>query len=528
MTIPTPRLEHARLSTGAMACTVDHLATSAAIQMISRGGSAADGAVAASAVLAVTTQQMCGMGGDLWAVVHQPGTDPTALNSAGRAGSGSDPEALRQAGHTQMPFRGDMASVPIPGCVDGWIALHDTHGRLPLSEVLAPSISLAESGFAVSPLLAGAIPTVADVEGSHDYFINGSPAKQGEVITRTDLARSLRAIAAEGRQGWYEGEFGEGLIEVGQGLFTEQDLAQPQAEWVSPTSVDVWGHQLWTVPPPSQGYLTLAGASVASGLDLPSDPNDPLWGHLIIESAKQAAQDRIELLHEHADPSVLLAPDRLEQYRSAISSTTSAAIAGPGAGGGTIYLCVVDQDRLAVSLMQSNAAGFGALITVPSVGVFLQNRGAGFSLQPGHPAELKGGSKPPSTLCPALITRPDQSLKAVLGTMGGDGQPQVVLQMAARLLQAGQAPGEVMTAPRFTLTVPKPSGFNTWHDPQDLIVALEQGSSWAKGLSERGHTVDERPWGLGMFGHAHLIDVDGSTLAGVADPRAISGAAAGI
>jgi len=526
--VPQLRVEHARLATGAMVCTVDHLATTAATTILSNGGSAADAAVAASAVLAVTTQQMCGMGGDLWAVVHQPGSTPTALNSAGRAGSGSDPQALRQQGHTQMPFRHHPASIPIPGCVDGWLALHNTHGRLPLGDVLGPAISLAETGFAVSPFLANAIPTVADVEGSHDYFIDGVPARQGEMITRQGLARSLRAIAAEGRDGWYGGEFGEGLIDVGQGIFTKQDLAQNQAEWVTPTSVEVWDHQLWTVPPPSQGYLTLAGASVANGLDLPADPNDPLWGHLIIESAKQAAQDRIELLHENADPAKLLATDRLDRYRSAISPTTAARIAGPGAGGGTIYLCVVDENRLAISLMQSNAAGFGALVTVPSVGVFLQNRGAGFSLEPGHPAELKGGCRPPSTLCPALITNPDQSLRAVLGTMGGDGQPQVVLQMAARLLQAGQSPGEVMTAPRFTLTVPEPSGFNTWHHPQELIVALEQGSSWSSGLTDKGHTVDERPWGLGLFGHAHLIDVDGPCLAGVADPRAISGAAAGI
>jgi gamma-glutamyltranspeptidase/glutathione hydrolase len=191
---------------------------------------------------------------------------------------------------------------------------------------------------------------------------------------------------------------------------------------------------------------------------------------------------------------------------------------------------------MGVSLMQSNAAGFGAHLAVPEVGVFLHNRGVGFSLQPGHPAELAPGRRPPSTLAPALVTRPDGSLRAVLGTMGGDGQPQVVLQMLAHLLQANSSPGRTLTAPRFSLTVPDAAGFDTWHRRDELLVAVEQGSSWVDGLTERGHDVVERPWGQGLFGHAHLIEVDPfadgddgrRVLSGVADPRALTGAAIGL
>jgi gamma-glutamyltranspeptidase/glutathione hydrolase len=460
-------------------------------------------------------------------VVHDGSPAPKALNASGRAGSGSDPEALRAEGHTAMPFRGDIRSVPIPGCVDGWLALHQAHGRAPLDEVLGPAIDLADGGFAVSPLLGKAIPVIAQVEGSGDYLIDGRPARAGEVIRRPGIARSLRAIAAGGRDGWYGGEFGQGLVRIGGGLYRESDLARSQADWVEPVTVDAWGHRLWTTPPASQGYLSLAGAAIASGLDLPDDPDDPLWPHLLIESAKQAAFDRLASLHEHASGAELVSETRLGPRRAAISPATASSLVPPAAGGGTIYLCAADRQHRAVSLIQSNAAGFGAHLTVPEIGVFLQNRGIGFSLSPGHPAELGPGRRPPSTLSPALVTGNDGSLRAVLGTMGGDGQPQVVLQLLARLLQAGQRPGPVVTAPRFTLTVPDAIGFDTWSRIDQLVVAVERGNPWVDGLAARGHRVDEHPWGQGLFGHAHLIDA-ASTLAGVAEPRARTGAAVGL
>jgi gamma-glutamyltranspeptidase/glutathione hydrolase len=520
------------MATRGMICTVDHAASGAGLRLLASGGNAADAAVAASAALAVTTQHMCGMGGDLWAVIHPEGdATPTALDASGRAGSGTDADALRAEGATTMPFRGDLRSVTVPGCVDGWLALHHRYGRAPLADVLTPAIELAEHGFCASPLLAYLATGVIDVDGADDYRPDQQPLRTGQVIRRPGLARSLRAIVADGREGWYGGEFGAGLQRLGGGLYSDRDLARVQADWVEPVTVEAWGHRLWTTPPASQGYLSLAGAVIAEGLDLPDDPADPLWAHLLVEAAKWAAFDRNDVLHEGADGAALVAPDELAARRAAISADQASVLAPPAADGGTIYLCAVDGDQLGVSLIQSNAAGFGAHLTVPEVGVFLHNRGIGFSLEPGHPAELAPGRRPPSTLAPALVTRNDGTLRAVLGTMGGDGQPQVVLQLLARLLQAGQAPGAVIAAPRFVLTVPDARGFDTWDKRHRLMVAVEQGAPWAAGLTERGHDVDVWPWATG-FGHAHLIDVDlalGSpTLAGVAEPRALIGAAVGL
>ncbi len=515
-----------------MVCTVDHLASGAGLSMLTAGGNAVDAAIAASAALAVTTQHMCGMGGDLWALVHEPGAAPTALNASGRAGSGSDAAAMRAEGLAAMPFRGDIRSVPVPGCVDGWTALHERYGSLPLEQLLAPATELAELGFPASPLLGTMSRLVADVDGAHDYVIDGKPVATGQMVRRHGIARSLRSIASEGRSGWYEGEFGEELIERGRGLYSPDDLARSQADWVTPTSVEAWGHQLWTVPPNSQGYLSLAGAVIANGLDLPDDPGDPLWAHLLIEAAKQAGFDRAASLFEGADGAALVSESRLAPRRAAIDPNTASSLVPPAAGGGTIYLCTTDRNRMGVSLMQSNAAGFGSHVALPGIGVFLHNRGIGFSLEEGHPAELAPGRRPPSTLAPALVTNTAGSLRSVLGTMGGDGQPQVVLQMLARMLQLGQGPGTNLSSPRFTLTVPDAIGFDTWSNPASLTVSIEAGSGWRDGLESRGHRVTETAYGLGLYGHAHAIEVvdngDGTThLAGMADPRALIGAAIG-
>ncbi len=531
MTDAPVRVEDARLGTKGMVCTVDQLASVAGLRMLVAGGNAADAAIAASAALAVTTQHMCGMGGDLWALLHGPeqtGGAPLTLNASGRAGSGADAAELRAEGLTTMPFKKDIRSVSIPGCVDGWVALHERCGSLDLAEVLQPAIDLAENGFPASPLLVASLRHIVDTEGNDDYFPDGRPAVTGQLLRRPGVARSFRAIAEHGRDGWYLGEFGEGLMALAPGQFSRDDLAAHQAEWVEPTVVDVWGHRLWTVPPNSQGYLSLAGAAIAAGLPLPEDPDDPLWAHILVESAKQAAVDRPEVLFEGANGAALVSEDRLGPKRDAISLEHASTLVPPGIGGGTIYLCVVDGDGFGVSLMQSNAAGFGSDLAVPGVNVFLQNRGFGFSITEGHPAELGPGRRPPSTLSPALITSSDGRLRTVLGAMGGDGQPQVVLQMAARLLHAGQRPGRVLTDPRFTLNVPNPVGFDTWAKSDQIAVALEEGNPWAAGLEARGHQLEPRRWGEGLFGHAHLIDVRSDHLAGVADPRARIGAAIGL
>lgn len=509
-----------------MVCSVDHLASNAGVAMLRAGGSAADAAVAASAVVAVTCQHMCGMGGDLFALVHAPGeTVPLALNASGRAGSGADPEAMRRDGHTEMPMRGDIRSVPVPGCVDGWVALHDRFGRLPLADVLEPARSYAADGFSASPLLAASIFVLDGVAATDDY---PRDAKPGTVIRRPGVARALDAIGREGRDAFYRGDFGRGLLELGAGEYSEDDLATPNADWVTPLRASAWGHDLWTIPPNSQGYLTLASAWIASQLELPSDQADPLWAHLLVEASRQAAFDRDDVLHEHADGDALVSPDRLRPRAAAIDAGRAAVLGeAPPRTGGTMFLCAVDGDRMGVSLIQSNASGWGAHIVEPNTRIFLQDRGIGFSLQAGHPAEYGPGKRPPHTLSPALVTRPDGGLHSVIGTMGGDSQPQILLQLLARLLHGSAEPGEAVASPRWVLGASQGGGgFDTWKERGAVQVELERGAppDWRGGLESRGHSVADAR----NVGHAHVIVNRGDHVAGASDWRSLAGAAAGL
>jgi len=528
--VPAPLVPfHTLHARKGMVCSVDHLASGAGIAVLRAGGSAVDAAIATSAVLAVTTQHMCGIGGDLFALVHHAeGEAPACLNASGRAGSGADPAGLRAEGRRTMPVDEDVRAVTVPGCVDGWVALHERFGRLPLADVLEPARELAADGFPASPLLAFMVPAIAHVEGADDYV--REPVDVGTVVRRPGVARTLAAIASDGRRAFYEGEFGEGLRRLGAGLFAEDDLRRSQADWRDPLGVDVWGHRVWTVPPTSQGYLSLAAARILElagiGPATAPDPRTGEWAHLLVEAARLAGYDRPAVLHDGADGDALLDTERLADRSSRLHPDHRTAPPAPSGSGDTIYLCTADGEGQAVSLIQSNARGWGAHLAVPEVGIFLHNRGIGFSLEPGHPAEYGPGRRPPHTLAPALVQHDDGTLRAVLGTMGGDTQPQVVLQLLARLLLADQDPARCIGAPRWRLG---DGGFDTWDDGGPDVVGLEDGtpSAWAEGLERRGHRVAvQSPWNSG-FGHAHLIERLGDgTLAGAADPRALTGATA--
>ena len=513
--MPTLAPYATRYARQGMVASIDHLASSAGVAMLRAGGSAADAAVAANAVLTVTAQYVCGLGGDLFALVHRPGDErPACLNASGRAGSGADPGRLRAEGHSRMPPQSDIRATPVPGCVDGWTTLHERYGRLSLADVLEPARAYAEDGFPATPLMAAASRRLEGVAHADDYTAHG-PLRPGSLVQRPGVARTLAAIGADGRRGFYQGEFGERLLELGNGEYTVDDLARVHADWVEPISVEAWERRLWSVPPNSQGYVTLSAAWIAERLDLPTDPGDGLWAHLLVEAARHAGYDRDDVLHEGASGEELLAPDRLEPRLGAIDSERAAALGGVYAAGDTIYLCAVDASGMGVSLIQSNYTGFGSMVVVPEVRIFLQNRGAGFSLEPGHPAEYGPGRRPPHTLAPVLVTTPDGSLAAVLGTMGGDAQPQIVLQLVARLFGAGETPGDVLAAPRFVL--------------RDDAVVVEQHAppSWLEGLAARGHAVERRPGWSREFGHASVIAVEDGALAGAADPRSLGGTAAG-
>jgi gamma-glutamyltranspeptidase/glutathione hydrolase len=511
-----------------MVASVDHLASTAGVSMLQQGGSAADAAIAASAVVAVTCPHMCGMGGDLFALVHDGTGAPAALNASGRAGSGADPEQLRADGYTRMPLTNDIRSAPVPGCVDGWLSLHERYGRLPLEAVLEAAIVYAASGFPASPLLAAAVMLLRDVAGTDDLVGNGR-LRSGDRVIRPGVALALEAVVAHGRAGFYQGPFGEGLLELGGGEYSRADLARPLADWVEPLCVRAWGHDLWTIPPNSQGYLTLLGAAIAEGLPLPDAPSDSGWAHLLVESARAAAYDRPLVLHEDADLRAVFAEDDVARRRSMIDPSHRTQLRSPARAGDTMYLCAVDRDRMGVSLIQSNASGFGSLLFEPATGIGLHNRGIGFSLEPGHPAEYGPGRRPPHTLAPAVVTRPDGDLRAVIGTMGGDTQPQILLQLLTRLLRHGQSAGSTIAAPRWALRQPASSGFDTWVDADATIVSVEGDAAddWSDGLRERGHEAEVVEGVTGTFGHAQLIEVLDGGLAGAADPRALVGAAVG-
>lgn len=518
-----------------MVASADHLASSAGVATLRAGGSAADAAIAAGAVLAVTSPHMSDLGGDLFAMVHRPGHAPAALCAAGRSGSGANAEQMRSELRTEgldhLPPQGDIRAVTVPGCVDGWLALHRRFGALPIDEVLAPAIGYARAGFPASPLLAAIAGSIADLPGAEDFrdpvVADGGRLRTGTIVRRPKLAGTLASLAASGRSAFYEGQFGEGLIALGRGLFQPDDLARAQAEWVEPLRIGAWGHDLWAPPPPSQAYLTLAGAAVAESLVHPDELEDAVRVHLLAESARQVAWDRPRMLFDGADGAALLAPERLAARLAAVDRDRRGRVAVTAMPGDTTALTVVDAGRMVVSLVQSLASAFGARIIEPTTSVFLHNRGIGFSLEPGHPAEYRPGVRPPHTLSPALVTRPDGTARAVLGTMGGDSQPQILLQLLERLLTGNTTPGRAVAAPRWILGDGR---FGTWVGPGPEHISLEADApaAWEAGLVERGHRVVRSPTTPDpRFGHAQVITLDGERLNGAADPRSLAGGTIG-
>jgi gamma-glutamyltranspeptidase/glutathione hydrolase len=512
---------------GAMVAAADQLATQAGLAILAKGGNAVDAAIATNAAIAVTGPHLCGMGGDLFALIHD-GSAVHALDAAGRAGSGSDSARLRAEGHREMPFRHDIRTVTVPGCVDGWCALHERFGSLALDTIFAPAIELAEHGFPASPLLVGALALVDEQARSALDELARQARRPGDRVRRPGLAEALRAVAAHGRDAFYRGGFGAGLMSLGGGVFTDDDLTTPGSSWVEPLSTAAFGRVLHTMPPVSQGYLLLGAAQLADSIGLSSDPNDPEWAHVLIEAAKAAGRDRSQVLADGADGNALLRA--IAQRQSEINLAYATTLGGRHLDGDTTYLCVVDRHRMGVSLIQSNASGFGSWIVEPTTGINLHNRGLGFSLVEGHPAELLARHRPPHTLSPALATHPDGSLSAVFGTMGGDAQPQILLQLAARLFAHGQRPADAVSAPRWALRGPV-TGFDTWTSDEGPQLAIEANAplEWQPRLTGLGHDVRMIGELDLAVGHAHAIVVDDDgMLSGAADPRAIVGAAAGI
>ncbi len=516
---------------GAVAVTPHHEATAAALHVMRSGGNAADAVIAANAVLGVVLPTTCGIGGDLFAIVHRPGMErPEVLNASGRGGSGLDAAALRRAGNETMPLY-SAPSVTVPGCVDGWEQLADRHGALPLAESLATSVSLARDGFAASQELATALAAMAvDLVGQPSaaaLYPGGDPPEPEATLRRHDLAETMQGIAEQGRAALYEGATAKAIAAATDGILTVEDLAENAADWVMPLGIEVFGLQGWTVPPNSQGYLTLAACWLMEGMAPPRDPTDPRFHHAAIEAYRAVAWERDDLV---ADPDyladaaeALLDEERLTARLAALDPDRTIAWPHPSpALGGTAFFCAVDGAGMAVSCIQSNFAGIGARISAGTTGIFLHNRGAGFSLRPGHPNEAAPGKRPLHTLSPTLWTRGTETA-LVLGTRGGHQQPQYLTQVAAALLYAGLEPAAAQSVPR-------------WHieeagTPQPTVVSVEADmpSGVLSGLATAGHEVTIEPERAVGWGPVSIIAVgrDGSRT-GSADPRVSTATAAGV
>lgn len=495
---------------GDIAVTPHHLSTSAALRLLSRGANAVEAAIAANAVQGVVAPETCGIGGDLFALVWLPGeSSPLALNASGRAGQGADPALL--AGLDSIPTDHPLA-VTVPGCVDGWHALMDRFGTRPLAELVEPAIELATEGFPASTELArafGSLRGSLDQEAGRGIYTGGDPPTIGARVTRPALATSLEA-AAHSRNAFYLGHPGTAIREAVGGLIHESDLRRSQAGWVTPISVDVFGRTGWTMPPNSQGYITLAAARILMMTGAPVDN-----AHYQIESYRAAAASRSEILAEHGPmpDDALLDGDRLASLAGRIDADRAGDwgtwVPLPA---GTEYHCVVDRNGMAVSFIQSNYHGVGSGIGAGGAGFFLHDRGAGFTLADGHPNQLAPGRRPAHTLSPTIWSH-EGRLDALLGTRGGDAQPQILLQVAAAVFAGGSSPTAAQALARWNVR-----GFDPGDPP---TVRLEPGLAHAASdLTEAGHevTVMEQP--QRGWGPVSLITVSAAGLrTGAPDPR---------
>lgn len=501
--------------------TPHHLSARAGRLIFEQGGNAVDAAVAAVATQGVVAPETCGVGGDLFALIHAPGWErPRALNASGRAGSGVSAQRLRDSGHTEIPLD-DSTAVTVPGCIDGLETLIGELGRLDLSDVLSPAIALATEGFEVSSEQASAFTRQASVYAENpavsSFYPAGRPVSRGDVVIRTDLARVLEDVASGGRAAFYEGTPGDDMVEALNGIVSRDDLTVRQAEWVDPISIEVAGLIAWTIPPNSQGYLGPAALAVFEMLDPPDDPTNPLWSHLLIESYRCLAWERNDLV---SDPQtlalpvdLLLDPARLERAASTVQSDTAGVWPDRiGSTASTAYLCAVDQDGMAVSIIQSNYRGTGSPFGAARSGFLLQDRGLGFNLMPGHPNELAPGRRPLHTLSPTLWTD-REGPRWVLGTRGGSVQPQLIAQVAARVILGESALDEAQQASRWTV-----AEFGPGSVPQ---LQLEPGFPEAvtEDLRQRGHELSLLPELQPGWGPMSIIGLDGTDRRTAPDPR---------
>ena len=422
--------------------------------------------MAANAVQGMVDPTTCGPGGDLFALVHRPGDGaPDALNASGRGGSGLDAAALRSAGHDRVPRR-SPAAVTAPGCVDGWLALARRHGTRPLAGSARPGHPPGRGrlpGVGGPGRRSGAAPAGWSPPRPRPPSCTreGGPPGQANCSAALASPPPCGPSAAEGREALYAGAVGGAITAASGGNLTAADLAREHADWVEPIGIEVFSHRLWTIPPNSQGYLTGAAAWLLEQCGPPGDPASPAFHHAVVECYRAVAGEGDPLVadpgHSPLPAGRLLDPERLRPLVATLRPDR--AVRRPPARpepGGTAYLAVLDAAGMGVSLIQSNFTGIGSGLSAGGTGVWLHNRGACFSLEPGHPNEAAPGKRPRHTLSPTLWTR-DGRLSLLLGTRGGYQQPQYLLQMAALLFVAGLGPAAAQAQPRWHMEEARPT-----------------------------------------------------------------------
>lgn len=504
------------------------LSTQAGMEALDRGGSAIDAAIACNAVQGMVAPETCGIGGDLFALIHHAG-EVTALNASGWAGSNVSAEALRDEGLTMIPQH-HAAGVTIPGCVAGWFALHERYGRRPMQDNLRRAVELGKGGFPASTEYSRATHRVAEFLSDHEagaqLLVDGRPPERGERVQRPNLAATLERICDEGPAAFYGGGVAANVSKAVGGLITPDDVAAYVPDWVAPISTEVLGVTGWTIPPNSQGYVTLAALKVFEAVTPTMDPDDPRWTHSLIEAYRAVAAERDDVVCDPAHAPLpqdrLLAMDRLMAIAERLSVDSVTARSRPTSKpGGTMSMCAVDGHGTGISFIESNFRGIGSGIGAGDSGFILHDRGGGFDLRPGHPNEIGPGKRPLHTLSPTIWTS-GKLLRAVMSTRGGHQQPQLLAQVAALLFGAGRSPGAAQAAPRWTM---RELGAITASSTVDVEPAMPEHITDA--LTAYGHSIRRQDERMPGWGPISLIDVAGTGLrTAAADPRVDTAAAA--
>jgi len=449
-----------------MVAAAQPLAVQAGVDVLKRGGTAADAAIAVNACLGLMEPTANGLGGDLFAIVWDPkARQVVGLNASGRAPLGLTIDKVKPAENGTIPLYEPVAW-SVPGTAGGWFDLHERFGKLPMKDVLAAAIRYAEEGFPLSPVIASdwqrSLTRFADKPGFADVFMPGGAApKEGEIFRNPALAKTLRALAKDGRRAFYEGDIAKAIVRYSEahgGFFTMKDFVSHRSTWDTPITTTYRGYDVWELPPNGQGLAALQMLNILEGFDLAAlGRESPDFWHLMVEAKKLAFADRARY---YADPAfakvpieALLSKDYARQRAGLIDMTRAAQADAPGEVAAlnqseTTFLAAADANGMMVALIQSNYTGFGSGYVIPELGFGLQNRGALFSLDPAHPNRLEPGKRPFHTIIPAFLSKDGVPLMA-FGLMGGDMQPQGHAQVLVNLIDLGMNLQEVGDVPRF-------------------------------------------------------------------------------